>query len=96
MSAALADEHPAVAATDAALVEHVVVPRWPGAPWVYRHDAVEVAALVDKASYDAGLLLRPPSVATTRAAATAGVRMPQKTTFFAPKPRTGMVLRTLD
>ena len=36
------------------------------------------------------------SVDTIRAAAAAGVRMPQKTTFFAPKPRTGMVFRTLD
>ena len=45
---------------------------------------------------DAALLLRPVSVADTRAAALAGVRMPQKTTFFAPKPRTGMVFRTLD
>jgi len=24
------------------------------------------------------------------------VRMPEKTTFFAPKPRTGMVFRSLD
>ena len=33
---------------------------------------------------------------TTRAAAVDRVRMPQKTTFFWPKPRTGMVFRTLD
>ncbi len=45
---------------------------------------------------DAALLLRPVSVADTRAAAIAGARMPQKTTFFAPKPRTGMVFRSLD
>ena len=32
----------------------------------------------------------------TRAAAVDRVRMPQKTTFFWPKPRTGMVFRTLD
>jgi uncharacterized protein (DUF1015 family) len=36
------------------------------------------------------------SVAQTRAVATAGERMPQKTTFFWPKPRTGMVFRSLD
>jgi uncharacterized protein (DUF1015 family) len=33
------------------------------------------------------------SVAQTRAAAVAGARMPQKTTFFTPKPRSGMVFR---
>jgi hypothetical protein len=44
----------------------------------------------------AALLCTPVSVAQTRAAALAGVRMPQKTTFFSPKPRTGMVFRTLD
>jgi uncharacterized protein (DUF1015 family) len=31
-----------------------------------------------------------------RAAADARVLMPEKTTFFAPKPRTGMVFRSLD
>jgi uncharacterized protein (DUF1015 family) len=62
----------------------------------YRADAATVAALVDKGTADAAILLRPVSVATIRAAAFAGVRMPEKTTFFHPKPRTGMVFRTLD
>ncbi len=35
------------------------------------------------------------SIPSARAAA-AHVRMPEKTTFFAPKPRTGMVFRSLD
>jgi uncharacterized protein (DUF1015 family) len=35
-------------------------------------------------------------VAQIRAAADARTRMPQKTTFFAPKPRTGAVFRSLD
>ena len=98
-AAALADlsngEEP-VARTDAALVEAVAVPLLAGATIEYRHDALGVAALVAKGVADAALLLRPVSVADTRAAALAGVRMPQKTTFFAPKPRTGMVFRTLD
>jgi uncharacterized protein (DUF1015 family) len=62
----------------------------------YRADAATVAALVDKGTADAAFLLRPVSVASIRAAAFAGVRMPEKTTFFHPKPRTGMVFRTLD
>jgi uncharacterized protein (DUF1015 family) len=93
---ALADEPQVVRSTDAAVVEHVAVPRLPGAQVTYRHDAVACAALVDKGVASAALLCRPVSVAQTRAAALAGVRMTQKTTFFAPKPRTGMVFRTLD
>jgi hypothetical protein len=93
---ALAEEHPAVAATDAAVVEALVVPRLPRATWQYRHDAHAIAAAVDKGTAGAGILCTPVSVAQTRAAATDGARMPQKTTFFSPKPRTGMVFRSLD
>ena len=45
---------------------------------------------------DAAVLLRPVTVETIRAAAAADLRMPEKTTFFAPTPRTGMVFRSLD
>jgi uncharacterized protein (DUF1015 family) len=93
---ALADEHPAVAATDAAVIEAMVVPRLTDASWEYRHDAHSVAALVDKADAGAAILCSPVSVAQTRTAAVDRVRMPQKTTFFWPKPRTGMVFRSLD
>jgi uncharacterized protein (DUF1015 family) len=62
----------------------------------YRHDAAAVAAHVAKGTCDAGVLLRAVTVDQIRAAAAAGIRMPEKTTFFAPKPRTGMVLRSLD
>jgi uncharacterized protein (DUF1015 family) len=90
---ALAGEHPAVAATDAAVVEALVVPRLPEATWRFWHDAGAVAALVDKGAASAAILCSPVSVAQTRAAAVAGARMPQKTTFFTPKPRSGMVFR---
>lgn len=93
---ALAGEHDAVAHTDAAVVEALVVPRLPEATWQYRADAHSVAALVDKRVASAAILCSPVSVAQTRAAAVDRVRMPQKTTFFWPKPRTGMVFRTLD
>jgi uncharacterized protein (DUF1015 family) len=93
---ALAGEHPAVAATDAAVIEALVVPRLHDASWQYRHDAHGVAMLVDKRVATAAILCSPVSVAGTRAAAVDRVRMPQKTTFFWPKPRTGMVFRTLD
>jgi hypothetical protein len=68
----------------------------PGATVTFRSDAAAVAALVQKDAADAAVLLRPVTVAQIRAAAFAGVRMPEKTTFFSPKPRTGMVFRSLD
>src|SRR4051812_8803702 len=75
-AAALADEHPAVAATDAAVVEAMVVPRLSDATWHYRDDAHTVASLVDKGSATAAILCSPVSVADTRAASEARVRMP--------------------
>jgi uncharacterized protein (DUF1015 family) len=90
---ALANEHPAVAATDAAVVEAMVMPRLPTATWRYWHDAAAVAAQVDKGAASAAILCSPVSVAQTRAAATDRARMPQKTTFFTPKPLSGMVFR---
>jgi hypothetical protein len=62
----------------------------------YRHDGAAVAAMVAAGDVDAAILLPPVTVAQIRAAANARVRMPQKTTFFAPKPRTGLVFRSLD
>jgi len=62
----------------------------------YRHDADTVAALVGKGSIDAAVLMRPVAVDTIRDVARAGLRMPQKTTYFRPKPRTGMAFRRLD
>jgi uncharacterized protein (DUF1015 family) len=90
---ALAGEHPAVAATDTAVVEALAKPRLPDATWRYWHDAGAVAALVEKGAASAAILCSPVSVAQTRAAAVAGARMPPKTTVFTPKPRSGMGFR---
>ena len=92
-AAALAGEHPAVAATDAAVVEALVTPRVPEATWRFWHDAAAVGALVDKGAASAAILCSAVSVEQTRAAAVDRARMPQKTTFFTPKPRSGMVFR---
>jgi uncharacterized protein (DUF1015 family) len=67
-----------------------------GAEVTFHHDAAQVAALVGKGEARAGILLRPPTVAQIAAAARARLRMPEKTTFFHPKPRTGLVFRRLD
>jgi uncharacterized protein (DUF1015 family) len=81
---------------DAARFDVALRPLLGEAELAYRDDAVTVAALVGKGVADAAALLRPVTVAQIRAAAQAGIRMPEKTTFFWPKPRTGMVLRRLD
>jgi len=80
---------------DSAVVEDLVVPALPEAAWHYWHDAHTTAAFVAKGTATHAILCSPVSVDQTRAVALAGERMPQKTTFFAPKPRTGLVLRSL-
>lgn len=92
----LETEPPEARTTDAALFEAVVLPLLTDATLEFRHDAAALAAAVDRGDADAVILLRPVEVTDIRAASYAGVRMPQKTTFFAPKPRTGLVFRSLD
>jgi uncharacterized protein (DUF1015 family) len=93
---ALADEAPVVRGVDPACFDALVRPRLGDATIEYRSDAGLVAALVDKGAADAAVLLRPIPVTTIRQAALARVEMPEKSTYFAPKPRTGMVLRAFD
>lgn len=93
---ALESEPPELRDVDAAVFEAVVLPRLGHADVEYRNDARALGALVARGAADAAILLRPVTVSQIRAAAYAGVRMPQKTTFFAPKPRTGLVFRLLD
>jgi uncharacterized protein (DUF1015 family) len=59
----------------------------------FQHGVDHVVAKVDKGEADAGVLLRPATVAQIVEIAHGGERMPPKTTFFHPKPRTGVVLR---
>ena len=61
----------------------------------YQHGVDAVVAAVEKGDAQAGFLLRPATVAQIAAAARARLRMPAKTTFFYPKPRTGLVFRRL-
>ncbi len=68
----------------------------PGHEVAYRHDGADLIARVAAAPGSAGLLLRPATVDQIAEAAQQGVRMPPKTTYFHPKPRTGMVFRSID
>lgn len=59
----------------------------------YEHDVGRALGGVREGRLDAAVFCRPPSLAQIAATAHGSERMPPKTTFFWPKPRTGMVLR---
>ena len=81
---------------DSARFDTLVRPAVGDAELSYRDDALTVASMVDKGAADLAVLLRPVTVPQIRAAAFARLRMPEKTSYFSPKPRTGMVFRRLD
>jgi len=62
----------------------------------YQHGVDRVLDAVGSRDAQWGVLLRPAAVAQIHANAHAGERMPPKTTFFHPKPKTGIVFRSLD
>ena len=62
----------------------------------FDHSLDSVCATVASGQASAGVLLRPVDVRQIADTARAGRRMPTKTTFFHPKPRTGMVFRRLS
>lgn len=62
----------------------------------FQHGPDNVRAAVASGRAQAGVLLRPASIAQIDATAHGGERMPPKTTFFHPKPKTGLVFRSLD
>ncbi len=62
---------------------------------VYQHGVGHVLDHVRSGDAQVGFLLRPASVAQIVEIAHGGERMPPKTTFFSPKPRTGIVFRDL-
>jgi hypothetical protein len=61
----------------------------------FQHGVANVARAVERGEVDAGVLLRPPTVEQIAATAHARDKMPPKSTFFWPKPRTGTVFRSL-
>lgn len=61
----------------------------------YQHGDDIVLRRVAAGEASAGVLIRPATIAQIGATAHGGDRMPPKTTFFWPKPRTGFVFRDL-
>jgi len=62
----------------------------------YQHGANQIYNAVMTGEAQAGILLRPATVEQIAATAHLSKRMPPKTTYFHPKPRTGMVFRPLE
>jgi uncharacterized protein (DUF1015 family) len=61
----------------------------------YRHD-VDAALAGARERGGCAVLLNPTPLSALAAVAATGERMPRKSTFFTPKPRTGMVIRAHD
>ena len=59
---------------------------------VYTRDPLEARAKVVAGEYDIALFLRAPTLAQVQAVADAGENMPQKSTYFWPKPASGLIL----
>lgn len=80
---------------DSTRLEHALE-RVPGAEVTYQHGMVQSARSVTDGRAAGAVMLRPVSVDQIAAVAHGGRRMPPKSTFFYPKPRTGVVFRELD
>ncbi len=63
---------------------------------MHRHSVAEAMEALHDGEGQAAFLLRPVTVKQIDEWANERRRMPPKTTFFSPKPRTGMVFRSLD
>ena len=68
---------------------------FPDATTSHRHSWQEAIESIRTGDAQAAVLLRPPTVAQIAEWAHERRRMPPKTSYFSPKPRTGMVIRPL-
>jgi uncharacterized protein (DUF1015 family) len=74
----------------------VVLDSLPAHELTYQPGWHEVVATVRGGRADAAFLLRPVPVASIERVANGGRLMAPKSTFFQPKPRTGMAFRSLE
>ncbi len=63
---------------------------------MHRHSVAEAMEALENGDGEAAFLLRPVTVKQIEEWANERRRMPPKTTYFSPKPRTGMVFRSLE
>lgn len=77
------------------VIDNLLQQRNPEEHLRYTRDAAEAVRLVDEGWGDHAFLLGTPDLTAILAAARKGVTMPQKTTYFAPKPPSGMAFHEL-
>jgi uncharacterized protein (DUF1015 family) len=87
----LGGEPPAVCA-----LQEEVIAALPEAGVSYEPDAVAAEEAVRRRDATSAVFLPPTRVERIRAIVERGERLPEKSTYFWPKPRTGMVIRPLD
>jgi len=63
---------------------------------LYTQDANDALDLVGRGAAEAALLLNPTKVSEVLAVAQSGERMPHKSTYFYPKPLTGLVMNVFE
>jgi uncharacterized protein (DUF1015 family) len=89
-----------VRALDGAYLEHALADLvgTDGGPIevTYQHGVRQVLDLLRAGEADAAVLIRPTSIDEIRRTAIERLLMPPKSTFFTPKLRTGLVVRSLD
>ena len=83
-----------VRALDGAYLEHAL--SGSRAEVSYQHGLDELLELVTSGQVNAGILIRPTSLAEIQRTAREGLLMPPKSTFFTPKLRTGLVIRPTE
>jgi uncharacterized protein (DUF1015 family) len=88
--ARLDGEPPTVAA-----IHEKILSRYPELELTFVPDPAEAVRAVEQGA-DLAYLLPPTNAGRIRAVVERGERLPQKSTWFWPKPRTGMVIRPLD
>lgn len=78
------------------VIDNILGKRNPEEYLSYTRDPREAVAAVDSGHAAAAFFLGPPNLGVVLEKAREGMTMPQKTTFFDPKPPSGMVFHRLD
>ncbi|MCJ7473406.1 MAG: hypothetical protein MUP02_11525, partial [Actinobacteria bacterium] len=63
---------------------------------IYNHEFDFIIESVNNRSTDLGVFLNPPTIEEMEEICNSGKLMPQKSTFFWPKPSTGLVIYKFD
>ncbi len=89
----LKDIHPALRSLDVVVLHELIIKRDLGINDVsYEMDIGESLKKVKRGDFDAAFFLNPTDVEDVERVALSGLRMPPKSTYFYPKPLTGMVI----